>query len=109
MQQDCLGNALHASNPATLRAVDDFVEGFLAYETRAEGIVRAADADGDCCIANAYAGLLWMLLEAPDAPERAAKYHEAAERTAAGATEREQLNAAVLRAWIADELPEAIR
>jgi len=35
MPRDCLGNALSAEDPATLRAVDDFVEGFLAYEARA--------------------------------------------------------------------------
>jgi tetratricopeptide (TPR) repeat protein len=108
MQQDCLGNALHASNPATLRAVDDFVEGFLAYETRAEGIVRAAASDAGCCIANAYAGLLWMLLEAPDAPQRAATYLAAAEAAAARATPREQSTTALLRAWVEDDLPGAV-
>jgi hypothetical protein len=93
---------------ATLRAVDDFVEGFLAYETRAEGIVAAADAAPQCCLANVYAGLLWMFLEAPDAAARAAPYLAAAERGQAGASLREQLNVALLRAWIADDLPGAI-
>jgi hypothetical protein len=93
---------------ATLRAVDDFVEGFLAYETRAEGIVAAADAAPQCCLANVYAGLLWMFLEAPDAAARAAPYLAAAERGQAGATLREQLNVALLRAWIADDLHGAI-
>jgi tetratricopeptide (TPR) repeat protein len=109
MQHDYLGNPVTGARADTAKAVDDFIEGFLAYETRAEGIVRAADADAGCCIANVYAGFLWMLLEAPDAGERAGKYQEAAERTLAGATERERMNAAVLRAWIAGELPEAIR
>jgi tetratricopeptide (TPR) repeat protein len=109
MQHDFLGNPLTGARPDTAKAVDDFVEGFLAYETRAEGIVEAADADGGCCIANVYAGLLWMLLEAPDAAERAGKYHQAAERASAGATERERMNVAVLRAWIEGEVPNAIR
>ena len=109
MQHDCLGNTLRAANPATLRAVDDFVEGFLAYETRAQGIVRAADADAGCCIANAYAGALWMLLEAPDAPRRAAKYLAAAEAAAADAAPRERMTAALLRAWVEDDLPAAMR
>jgi hypothetical protein len=109
MQHDYLGNPITGAGAGTAKAVDDFIEGFLAYETRAEGIVPAADADGQCCIANVYAGLLWMLLEAPDAADRAARYHEAAQRASAGATERERMNAAVLRAWIAGELPEAIR
>ncbi len=109
MQHDYLGNPLTGARPDTAKAIDDFIEGFLAYETRVEGIVHAADADVDCCLANVYAGLLWMLLEAPDAAERAAPYHRAAERALAGVTEREQMNAAVLRAWIAGDMPEAIR
>jgi len=108
MPRDCLGNALHAAPPGTLRAIDDFVGGFLAYETRAERIVRAADEAPDCCIANVYAGFLWMLLEAPSAPVSAAPYLAAALRTAPQAGRREQLNVEVLRAWIADDVPRAL-
>jgi tetratricopeptide (TPR) repeat protein len=109
MVRDCLGNALSAAPAGALQAIDDFVGGFLAYERRAERIVRAADEAEDCCIANVYAGFLWMLLEAPAAPVHAAPYLAAAERTAPGATRREQLNVEVLRAWIADEVPRALR
>ncbi len=108
MPRDCLGNALSAATPGTLQAIDDFVGGFLAYETRAERIVRAADAAEDCCIANVYAGFLWMLLEAPTAAVCAAPYFAAAERAAPQATRREQLNVEVLRAWIADDVPRAL-
>jgi hypothetical protein len=108
MVRDCLGNALSAASPGTLQAVDDFVAGFLAYETRAERIVRAADEAEDSCIANVYAGFLWMLLEAPQAPAHAARYLAAAERTAPEATRREQMNVLVLRAWIDDDVPRAI-
>ncbi|HMK87441.1 MAG TPA: tetratricopeptide repeat protein [Steroidobacteraceae bacterium] len=104
MVQDYLGNVVTGAGPATLGAVDDFIGGFLAYQTRAEGIARAADQNAHCCIANVYAGLLWMMLEAPEAPLRAAKYLAAAEHSAPQATRREQLNAAVLRAWIDDDL-----
>ena len=65
MQRDQLGNPVTGQRDDTLRAIDDFVGGYLAYETRAEHIVRAAEADPDSCLANAYAGMLWMLLEAP--------------------------------------------
>jgi len=105
---DCLGNSLSAASPGTLQAIDDFVGGFLAYETRAERIVRAADAAEDCCIANVYAGFLWMLLEAPAAPVHAAPYLAAAERSAPDASRREQLNVEVLRAWIADDVPRTL-
>jgi tetratricopeptide (TPR) repeat protein len=109
MQHDILGNPVTAMRERTLRAVDDFVEGFLAYETRAEGILAAADVFPECCIANVYAGYLWMFLEAPDAAQHASKYLAAAELRSPSATRREQLNTAVLRAWAADDLPEAVR
>jgi hypothetical protein len=109
MHQDYLGNPFRAADPATARAIDEFVAGYLGYETRAAGIVRAADGDPESCMANVYAGFLWMLLEAPDAAQHAAPYLRAAERTAAGASRREQLNAAVLRAWVDDDLPATLR
>jgi tetratricopeptide (TPR) repeat protein len=109
MQHDYLGNPVSTMRDATLRAVDDFIEGYLAYETRAEGILAGVDAEPECCLANVYAGLLWMFLEAPDAGSRASKYLAAAERTAAAATRREQLNMALLGAWVADDSPETLR
>jgi tetratricopeptide (TPR) repeat protein len=109
MQRDYLGNPVGTQRDATLRAIDDFIEGYLAYETRAVRILDAADAEPESCMANMYSGLLWMLLEAPEAASRAAKYLDAAERAAPRATRREQLNTAVLRAWADDDLPLAMR
>jgi hypothetical protein len=109
MQRDYLGNEVTGCSDGTLRSIDDFIVGFLAYETRAEAILPAADADADSCMANVYAGMLWMLLEAPQAASHAAKYVLAAERTAPLATRREQLNAAMLRAWVDDDLERTIR
>lgn len=107
MPRDCLGNDLSAAPAGTLRAVDEFIQGFLAYETRAEHVVAAADEDAGSCIANVYAGCLWMLLEAPQAPRRAAKYLAAA--GTAAATSRERLNVEFLRAWVAGDVPGALR
>jgi hypothetical protein len=109
MVRDYLGNPVSAQRDVTLRAVDDFIEGYLAHEARAERILRAADADPDCCVAAVYAGLLCMLLEAPQAPAGAAKYLAAAERAATYASRREQLNTAVLRAWVDDDMALALR
>lgn len=109
MAQDYLGNTVTSDNEATRAAIDDFVGGFLGYETRAENIAAAADADPDNPLANAYAGFLWMFLEAPEAPARAAAYLDRAERQAGRATRREQLNIAVLRAWVEDDLPKTLR
>lgn len=109
MPHDYLGNPLALQRESTLRSIDDFIEGYLAYETRAERILKTADADPGSCMANVYAGMLWMLLEAPDAPARAQKYLVAAERSCGGASRREQMNVAVLRAWVDSDLEKTLR
>ncbi|MGA2187371.1 MAG: tetratricopeptide repeat protein [Steroidobacteraceae bacterium] len=109
MPHDILGNPVSAMRDTTLRALDDFIEGYLAYETRAERIIAAAQAEPGCCLANVYAGFLWMFLEAPDAASRAAPYLAAAQRAAPGSTPREQLNTALLGAWAAQDLGEMLR
>jgi len=109
MQRDHLSNPLTMQRGSTLGAIDEFIEGYLAYETRAERIVAAADADCGSCLANVYAGLLWMLLEAPQAPACAQKYLAAAQSAAPGATRREQLNSQVLRAWADGDTGDALR
>lgn len=60
-------------------------------------------------MANVYAAMLWMLLEAPEGAVRAAEYLAHAELAAPHATRREQLNSAMLRAWVDDDLERAIR
>ena len=82
MQHDTLGNPVTGRQQQTLSAINDFIEGYLAYETRAERILQAAERDPESCVANSYAGFLWMLLEAPDAAQRAMPYLTAAERAA---------------------------
>jgi hypothetical protein len=109
MQRDLLGNPVSGENAGTLQGIDDFIEGFLAYETRAERIIAAAKADPAACLANAYAGLLCMLLETPDAAAHAAPYLAAAERTVATATAREQLSTQLLRAWASGDLALSLK
>jgi hypothetical protein len=109
MERDFLGHPVTTQRGTTLRGIDDFIEGYLGYETRAERILAAADAEPGSCLANVYAGLLWMLLEAPEGAQHAAKYLAAAERAAPLATRREQLNAAALRAWVDDDLARTLR
>jgi tetratricopeptide (TPR) repeat protein len=109
MRRDYLSNPVCAQSDATLRGIDDFIEGYLAYERRAERILAAADAEPGSCLANVYAGLLWMLLEAPAGARHAAKYLAAAERAAPHATRREQVNTAMLRSWVDDDPARTLR
>jgi len=109
MQRDYLSNPITVQRDTTLQGIDDFIEGYLGYERRAERILAAADAEPESCLANVYAGLLWMLLEAPEGVRFAARYLAAAERAAPLATRREQLNAAMLRAWVDDDLARTLQ
>lgn len=107
MPHDYLGNPLRAQSAASVRGIDDFIEGFLAYERRAEGVLKVADSNPASCMANVYSGFMWMLLEAAAGSAHAAKYAAAA--AAAEATPRERLNTALLRAWVDDDLPQTLR
>ena len=108
MGQDWLGNPVTAGSAATIAGIDDFVGGFLAYETRAANILAAAEADPDCALANAYAAMVWLFLESPDGPSKAAPYLARAEATAAHATARERITVAATRAWADNDIPRAL-
>jgi hypothetical protein len=104
--RDTLGNPVSTADPAILAGVDDFIEGFLRYETRAADILKTAAAAPDAALANAYAGALFMLLESPQGPVRARPFLDAAE-AAPGANTREAAFIAFLRAWTEGDLPRA--
>ena len=108
MAQDALGNEVSGNDAATLAGIDDFVTGFLAYETKASNVIAAADADDGSVLANVYAGFSWMFLEASAAPRMAAGYLRRAE--AAGIPNaREALLIEQLRHWIAGDIPAVQR
>ena len=110
MMRDYLGNPITGERDSTLRGIDEFIEGYLAYETRAERILGVAAADPESCLANVYAGMLWMLLEAPEgAVTRRKILSGRRDVRRRSATRREQLNAAMLRAWVDDDLERSIR
>src|ERR1700760_4559114 len=109
MSRDFLGNPVTGASDATQRVLDEFLEGFLAYETRAEAIIQgAADAPASA-LAHTSAGMLCMFLEAPRAARGAARSLRRADALAAGATRREQLNLAILKAWAADDIAQALK
>jgi tetratricopeptide (TPR) repeat protein len=107
MANDYLGNPISSVDPTAIAAIDDFVGGFLGYETRMEGVIRAADAFPGDVLINAYAGVLNMLLEAPEAPANARRYLRAAEALGS-ANDRERAAVAHLKAWVADDVPGAL-
>ena len=74
MQTDRFSNEMSACDPDTAQGLDDFVHGFLAYQPKAANILATADNAKSNALANAYAGMLWMFLEAPVAADKAAPY-----------------------------------
>ena len=109
MAQDSLGNEITGNNAATLRGIDDFVTGFLGYETRATNVLAAADADPDSPLANIYAGFTWMFLEAAGAEDHARLYYDRANAQRLNANPREQLMLDQLERWIAGDIPSVQR
>jgi tetratricopeptide (TPR) repeat protein len=108
MTTDALGNPVSPAPAAVLAGIDDFVLGFLSYQTKAANLLGSIDTAPGHCLANAYAAMLWMFLESPQAPERAAPYAERALAAAGSATDREAANARMAAAWVAGDIPGAI-
>jgi hypothetical protein len=108
MTQDLYGLPVTVKNSATLQGINDFIHGFLSYQTKAAQIIPAADADPDCALANAYAALIWMFLEAPSAPQKAAPYLARAQAARDGITAREALVLDVTAAWVAGDVPKVL-
>ncbi len=107
MTQDLYGLEITASRPETVQAINDFIHGFLSYQPKAAGIVAAADADPENALVNAYAALLRMFLENPDAPEKAHPYLKRAE-AASGANPRERKVVQAVGHWVNGDVPALI-
>ncbi len=108
MTQDLYGLPVTVENSSTLQGIDDFIHGFLSYQPKAANILDAADTAPDCALANTYAALLWMFLEAPAAPEKAAPYLSRALEHRGSVTPREALIIDATEAWIRSEIPKLL-
>ena len=104
MTTDLYGLPITTQNPQTLQGINDFIHGFISYETKAPNIIPTADADPACGLANAYAAMLWMFLEAPAAPAKAAPYMARA-RSADPSTQREAQVIETIGHWVDGDIP----
>lgn len=109
MSEDLLGNSVSSASESALKGIDDFVSGFLSYETRAGNILDAALAEPDSTLANVYAGMVAMFADVPGAEKNAKSWLEIARATLGRANERERLNFAMLEAWTKNDIPRALR
>jgi hypothetical protein len=105
---DTLGNPVTLQDAASLGALNDFVEGFIASEARAANVLQLAETDHSA-IAQAYCVALHMFAESRDAPANARPFLMRAQNAASRATPREQRFVAAIAAWVEGDIPQAIR
>ncbi|HYF40987.1 MAG TPA: tetratricopeptide repeat protein [Ramlibacter sp.] len=106
MWTDSLGNALTLEDGASVAAVNDFVEGFIASEARAVNILAATEDRSP--LVQAYAAAVHMFAESREAAGNARPLIEAALARQADATPREQRFIAAVAAWVEGDLDRAI-
>lgn len=105
--QDLYGLPITCDNDATRQGIDDFVHGFISFQTKAVNVLKAAKADPANGLANAYAAILYMLLEAPAAPGLAQPFLDNA-LADKGLTPREQAAVEAARLFVAGNIPKLI-
>ena len=105
---DCLGNELSSVSAEALAGINDFITGFLGYQTRAVNVLPAADSAPDALMAQIYAGMLMMFSDTTDAPALARPHIARAYALAGNGTERERMNLALLEAWADGDMPKAL-
>ncbi|MBC7704273.1 MAG: tetratricopeptide repeat protein [Rhodoferax sp.] len=108
MLRDSLGNPVHLQDPASLSAVNDFVGGFIACETRAVNVLAVADTDRSALV-QAYSAALHMFSESRCGPANARPFIDAALAGASTASPRERNFVAAVEAWVHGDIPRAIR
>ena len=108
MLSDSLGNPVHLEDAASLTAVNDFVDGFIACEARAVNVL-ALDGKDSSAIVQAYCAALHMFAESPTGPVNARPFMEVALAKAARASPREQLFVAAIAAWVEGDIQRAIK
>jgi hypothetical protein len=104
--QDSLGNPITLSDPASQRAVNDFVEGFIACEARAADVLAAAEDDSP--LVQAYCATLHLFAESRDAAANARPFIERAQAGAARASPRERRYIEAIEAWAEGDIARAI-
>ena len=109
MTHDIYGLPVTGASDAALQGINDFIHGFIGFEPKATNVMKAAENAPDCCLVNTYAAMIWMLLEAPIAPKKAAPFLAKAEAAIKSASSREQMITRSVRAWIDGDVPTCLK
>lgn len=105
--RDVLGNEVALADAASLPALNDFVEGFIACEARAVNILQAAGDES--AIVQASIAALHMFAESHEGPRNAKPFIDQALASPVKAGWREQRFVRAVAAWIEGDIPGAIR
>ena len=108
MLRDSLGNPVHLEDPASLSAVNDFVEGLIACEARAANVLAVADTDRSAMV-QAYSAALHMFSESRGGSANARPFIDAALAGTSASSARERNFVAAVEAWVHGDIPRAIR
>lgn len=105
--KDLYGLPVTGADEAALAGINDFVHGFISFDPKAANVLKAAKAAPGCGLVNAYAAILYMLLEAPSAPGLAAPFLAKAE-AAQGLSAREAAAVRAARLFHDGDIPALI-
>ncbi len=106
--KDSLGNTVLLHDPASLPALNDFIEGFIRCEARAVHVLDVADRD-DSAIVQACCAALHMFAESREGPVNAAPFMAAARSAAPKASDRERRLVEAIGAWVDGDIARAMR
>lgn len=104
---DLYGLPITCETDATRQGIDDFIHGFISFQPKAANVIAAAKADPDNALVNAYAAILYMLLEAPVASKLANPFLTNAQK-ATTITAREQAVVEAANLFVNGKIPKLI-
>ena len=109
MTTDSLGNPVTLREPDSLSAFNNFVEGFIACETRVAHILDIAETDASPLV-QACCAALHLFAESGQAAANAAPFIARAQAglTDRAVSDRERRFVTAVAAWAAGDLPRAI-
>ncbi len=102
---DLYGLPLTDATSEDMRAIDDFIHGFISFQPKAVNVLKTAKSS-ECAMVQAYAAWLMMLSETAKGPEMAQPFIKRAE--VLPASPRETAAIKMVSAWAKGDVPQAI-
>ena len=62
LNEDMYGLPVTNATEASMEGINDFIHGFIAFESKATNVMGAAAHAPDFCLLTTYAAMLWVLL-----------------------------------------------